>query len=155
MLTRNDLLILSHLRQNARMSVTQLSKKTHIPPSTVYDKIKDFKNNEVKRHAAFLDFEKLGYQIAAFLLIEIKKEQREEAQQHLMKHANVNTLFKINNHFDFFVETIFRTIHELEEFKEEFETKFNTKKLQVFYIIKEIKKEGFLSNPEMIDLLQH
>ena len=65
---------------------------------------------------------------------------------------NVNSLFKINNNYDFFVEAIFRDINELEEFKEELEIKFKTRKFVLYHLINEIKKESFLSNPEVIDL---
>ncbi len=152
MVERNDLLIIAHLRKDARMSLTKLSKKTNIPASTVYDKIKEFKDGHIKKHTAFVDFQKLGYQITAFLMIQTIKDKKHVTKDHLEKHVNVNSLFKINNNYDFFVEAIFRDINELEEFKEELEIKFKTRKIVVYHLIKEIKKESFLSNPEVIDL---
>ena len=37
-----DLMVLAALRQNARLSLTKMSKTTHVPISTIYDKLKQY-----------------------------------------------------------------------------------------------------------------
>ena len=56
-----DMQILCHLRQDARMPLTKMSKKTHIPVSTIFDKIKTYENNLIVRHTTLIDFGQLGY----------------------------------------------------------------------------------------------
>ena len=60
-MNKKDLLIVSHLRRDGRTSLTELSKKTRIPISTIFDRLKQNKNNFIKKHTALIDFAKLGY----------------------------------------------------------------------------------------------
>jgi len=80
----------------------------------------------------------------------VKKEDRNTVREFLTKHSSVNSAFKINNGYDFSVEAIFRNIREVEDFIELLEEKFSIKSKQVFYIIDDLKKEEFLSNPAII-----
>ena len=60
---QKDLLILSHLRQDARMKLTKMSRATRIPVSTLFDKIRGYQvNSIVSKNASLVDFSKLGYQ---------------------------------------------------------------------------------------------
>ena len=40
-----------------------MSKRLKIPISTIYDKLKKYDGNIIKKHTAILDFEKLGFGI--------------------------------------------------------------------------------------------
>ena len=44
------------------------------------------------------------------------KDRKDEMQNFLLRHTRVNTLFRINNGYDFFLEAIFRNMNELDEF---------------------------------------
>jgi len=50
------------------------------------------------------------------------------------------------------IETIFKHIKELEDFIESLEEKFNIKEKQVYYLIEDIKRENFISDPETVEL---
>ena len=154
MLNRKELLIMSVLRKNSRETLTKMSKETKIPISTIYDKIKSQEKKLIKKHTSLLNFSMLGFNIRATILLTIKREDRDKIVEYLKKHQNVNSIFKINNGFDYLVEVIFKQIKSLEEFIELLESKFKIKKYQVYYIIDELKREAFLSNPETIDLLE-
>jgi DNA-binding Lrp family transcriptional regulator len=143
-----EMLILSTLRQNSRASLTDISKQTKIPVSTIYDKLKSYNGGIVKKFTSILDFQDIGYGAKAFLLIKVSKERSEELKDHLTKNKSVNNLLKINNGYNFLVEVIFKTIPELENYVEKLESEFNLVEKQVFYIINDIKREDFLSSPE-------
>ena len=143
-----EMLILSTLRQNSRASLTDISKQTKIPVSTIYDKLKSYNGGIVKKFTSILDFQDIGYGAKAFLLIKLSKERSEELKDHLTKNKSVNNLLKINNGYNFLVEVIFKTIPELENYVEKLESEFNLVEKQVFYIINDIKREDFLSSPE-------
>ena len=143
-----EMLILSTLRQNSRASLTDISKQTKIPVSTIYDKLKSYNGGIVKKFTSILDFQDIGYGAKAFLLIKVSKERSEELKDHLTKNKSVNNLLKINNGYNFIVEVIFKTIPELENYVEKLESEFNLVEKQVFYIINDIKREDFLSSPE-------
>ncbi len=47
-----DLSVLAKLRQNARERLTKMSRKTSIPVTTLYNKIKTLESSIVKKHTS-------------------------------------------------------------------------------------------------------
>ena len=149
---KKDMLILSLLRKNSRESLTRISKLSNIPISTIYDKLKSQQNNIIRKHTCILDFSKIGFNSRASLSIKTRMNKKEELKEYLIKHPNVNTIYKINNGYDFWIECIFKHIKDLEDFIEYLELKYNIKR-QINYIIDDIKREGFMDDPEAINLV--
>jgi len=92
----------------------------------------------------------LGFMTKAQVLIKAKTKDRQKIREYLQKHHHVNSLVKINNGYDFMVELVFRHVQDLEAFMEVLDDRFTIKK-QVHYILNDIRKEGFLSDPSLID----
>ena len=153
MLIKKDLQIISNLRKNARMSLTNMSKLTNIPISTISDRLRVHESSIIKKHTTLIDFEKLGFNIRANVCVKIDKEKRDEVKWFLVKHQNVNSIFRINNGYDFLFEGIFRHIKDLEDFIEKLEGRFNVKQRQVYYLIEDIKIEEFMADPQLIDMV--
>ena len=149
MIKKTDLIIISSLRQNARAKLTDMSRKTRIPVSTLFDRIRLHEGGLIKKHTALVDFGKLGYNTMANIILKVKREHRDDVREFLMNHPSVNSAFKINNGYDFSIEGVFQNIREVEDFIELLEDKFSIKSKQVFYVIDELKKEAFLSNPAL------
>ena len=150
MLSNKDLRILSHLRQNSRLTLTMMSKRTNIPISTIYDRLKLHTGGIIQRFTSLIDFSSLGYTTRANLIVKVSRENRDELREFLMKHPNVNCVFKINNEFDFMVETVFKNIKEVEEFKDKLEGRFSVEDMKIFYVVEDLKREGFLADPQLV-----
>lgn len=147
------LLLVSHLRRNARETLTNLSKTTNIPISTIFEKVREYiKTTAIKRYTALIDFQNFGYSTLAKIAIKVKKQHKAEAREFFLTHKRVNSAYCINNGFDFLIEGVFKNMKELEDFLESVEAKFPIEKKQVFYVIEELKKEDFLSNPEYLKM---
>jgi len=147
---QSDLLILSNLRLNARESLTSMSRKTRIPVSTIFDKLRENVNGIIKRPTVLLDFHKLGFPTVSTILMKVNKEHREQLKEFLQKSFNVNSVYKFNNGYDFIIEVVFRNMQEQELFIEKLEESYNVLDLKTFFIIEELKKEEFFSNPRTI-----
>jgi Lrp/AsnC family transcriptional regulator, leucine-responsive regulatory protein len=150
-----DLLILAHLRNDARITLTNLSKKTNIPISTIYDRLKMQEEGFIQKHTTLIDFAKLGYNTRANITLKVDREQREAIKEYLIKHQNVNSVYKINSGYDFLIETVFKNIKDLEDFMEILDQKFKITDSQTHYIINDIKREAFMANPELLGLLDN
>ncbi len=137
-----DLQILSRLRSNARESLTIMSKKTGIPISTIYDKLKQ--QEAIKRYTALLDFSQLGYNTHALISLKVDREKKELLKNHLMLHPSVNSCYKINCGFDFLIECFFRNLKEMDRFLDKLEKEYCTEEARIQYLIDELKKEEFL-----------
>lgn len=154
MIGKKDLLIVSNLRRNSRETLTNMSRATKIPISTIYDKLRLHEGGLIKKHTCLLDYNKLGYPTRANVMLRVDKPDRDAVKDFLVRHKNVNSVFKINNNFDFMAEMVFREIKELEDLLEALEDKFKIKAKQVFYIIEDIKREEFLAAPELLGLIE-
>ncbi len=146
MVSKKEILILSNLRNNGREKLTNISKKTKIPISTIFDKIRGYEDNFIiKKHSCLLNFSKLGYDFDVCILIKTNKEEKDRLKEFLINKECLNTIFKTSNNYDFFVEGIFKDMQELQEFIDCLENEFNLIKNDVLYIVGEIKREAFLN----------
>ncbi|MBN2459546.1 Lrp/AsnC family transcriptional regulator [Candidatus Woesearchaeota archaeon] len=153
MIRKADLLFLTFLRRNARETLTTISRKTNIPISTLYDKLRQHETNVILKHTTLVDFEKLGYNCRAEIMLSSPKDDRDKIRVFLKGYPLINSLFKINNGYDFLAEGVFENAKELEEFVEMLESKFQISDKKVFYVIEDIKREEFLSEPGSLSQL--
>ncbi len=153
MLSKKELLLMTYLRQNARETLTKLSRKTNVPISTIYDKLKQYENDIIKKHTSLLDFNRLGYTTRATIMLKVDKEIKIDIREFLTNSRSINSIFKINNGFDFLLEGVFKEIKELEDFLDRLDEKFKIKNKQVYYIIEDIKREGFMADPTLLDIV--
>lgn len=147
---KKDMLFLTHIRTNARETLTKISRKTGIPISTLYDRLKSQEESLITKHTALVDFTKLGYMCKANIAIKVDIDDREEVKKYLVCQNSVNSLYKINNGFDFLIEGVFEHVKEMEDFIERFEKKFEVKDKNVHYIIEDIKRESFLTDSNVV-----
>ena len=145
-----DLQLIAYLRQNARMPLTKISKKTRIPVSTIFDRLKYNEDEIILKHTTLLNFAKLGYHTRANITLKVEREDKEELQKFLEKQGVVNSLYRINNGYDFMIEGIFKQIKDMEEFLDNIEKKFKIQDKKSYFIIEDLKKESFLANPDLI-----
>jgi Lrp/AsnC family transcriptional regulator, leucine-responsive regulatory protein len=148
-MNNKDLEIISHLRQNARMPLTIMSKKTRIPVSTIFGRLKTHADNVIAKHTSLLNFALLGYYARANITIKVDRDDKQIVKEYLTKHQAVNSLYKINNGYDFMIEGVFRQVSDMENFLDELENKFRISDRKSFFIIEDLKREAFLCNPHL------
>ena len=145
-------IILSRLRENGRESLTNMSRKTYIPVTTLHKKLKGFEGEVIKKYVALLDFTRLGFNTRANIVIKVKKELRDQLRDFLIDNKAINSLYRINNGFDFLIEVVFKEIKDVEFFVEQLENNFKIEKKEIYYIIEELRKEEFLGRYEYVKL---
>lgn len=124
MLDKKDLKILDVLKQNARLSSQQIAKKTLIPVTTVYNRIKKLeKLGIIKNYTVVVDHKKLGKELEAFILITVdyKLLKEKDLTQHevagkLSKHEFVEDVAMITGVSDIVVKVRVSNITELDNF---------------------------------------
>ncbi|MEK6937835.1 MAG: Lrp/AsnC family transcriptional regulator [Nanoarchaeota archaeon] len=139
-----NLQFLSCLRENSREKLTDISKKTNIPISTLFDMLKEMQGSVITKSTVLLNFPELGYQVHAQVFLKVNTESKERIRNHLLLNQNVNSLYKINNDWDFIVETLHKNIRELDGFMDSLNSKFKIEKHQIHYLVDELKREGFV-----------
>ena len=142
-----EAIILSHLRQEGRIALTEISRKTGLPVSTIFDRICATK--AINRYTLLLNFSALGFGCRALILIRTTKDMRSGLCTYLIRHPYVNTLHRINNGHDFCIEGIFIDMGHLERFVEQLEEQFPIKDIQTHYLLEELAREGFLRDEHL------
>lgn len=142
MISKKDNDILSHLRTNSRASLTEISKETNIPISTVFDKIKNLEKKIIHKHTSIIDFSKMGYNLRIRIMLQTKKPK--ELISYLNKHSQVNNIYKISEKYDYLIECYFKNMLELNQFSEKIE-EFEVLRKEEYHIISAIKEESFLT----------
>jgi Lrp/AsnC family transcriptional regulator, leucine-responsive regulatory protein len=152
LIDKKELQIVSEFRRNARENLTTASRKLRIPVSTIYDRLKKYSGNLITRHTTLLDFKRLGFSLKVLMAFKTLKEFREPLQKFLETHHRVNSVFRVSNNSDYLIEVLFRDLRELQDFIEKLEN-FNVHERQDYYIVEDIKREEFLANPDMIEMI--
>ena len=149
-----DLPLLMHLRENGRQTLTELSKKTHIPISTIYERLKTYcTTGVIKKFTSLVDFSQLGFDVKAHFILRVEKELRETLKEFLLTHRCINHACQISQGYDFIVEGIFSEMKHLYHFLEILEEKYDVE-VKTYFVIDDLKQEGFLTTPEHLLLLE-
>lgn len=153
MVKKRDLSMISHLRQNGRITLTELSKRTGIPISTAYERLKSLQASGLIQLTALLDFALLGLSARTMISLKVDSNIRSQVGEYLAKHWNVNTVLRVNNGFTFIIDAVFRDMREAEEWIEDLGNRFRLRKKTVSYVMEELKREGFLRDPTTADIV--
>ena len=148
---KSDMLLMVHLRRNARTSLTKIARNTNIPISTLYEKLKTKSGNLFKKFTTIVDFGAIGFNSRVTVVVKTRFDKRDDMLNYLLRHPNVNNVYRINNGFDFQYEAIFRNLKEQEDFMEDFDNLFPIKKREMFYVIDDVKREGFLEDYSLVN----
>ncbi|MDP2907054.1 MAG: Lrp/AsnC family transcriptional regulator [Nanoarchaeota archaeon] len=135
-----DLKILQELRKNSRQSITNIGNLAGVPLSSTFKRMGHLEKHFIKKYVSIVDFSLLGFSVRISLVL--KSKTRDELKNFLIGHPNVNSLHRINQDFDFFVETIFPNMLAFENFIDELNSLVSDKK--VFHVIKDLRTEDFV-----------
>jgi Lrp/AsnC family transcriptional regulator, regulator for asnA, asnC and gidA len=142
-LSNAEIILINELRDNSRKSLKQISEKTGIPASTLYDSLERINKNKILKHTSLLDFYKMGYTLRTnFIILPHDKKQM---LNFLMQSQCINTLSNLSGDHDFFIECIFQNLDDYTNFKQDIE-KIGLKSFNEHFILEDIKKENFLLN---------
>lgn len=147
---KEDNVIISLLRENSRISLTEMSRLSHVPVSTLYERLKSYQGDFIRKHTSLVDFSKLGFAARARVLLKVKRTEMPRLKEHLLISSCLNELYRVNNGYDFMAEFIFRTMHELEDYLDKLGTEFALEKEEVFYLVDEFQREGFMSKGKVL-----
>lgn len=144
-LKTKERMLLNYFRNNAREALTKISRKTGMPVSTIFDKLRKYETSIISKHTSLLNFEELGYHVRAQVFVKTLPENRRTLGAYLCECPNVNNIYRVNNGYDFLVEVIFKTVQELEGFVEELELERGVNGKELYFIIADVAREQFLA----------
>lgn len=145
-LQKRDIALLKCLRSNARLTLTQISRLTKIPISTLFDKLKSHENQTIIKHTTLVNFAKMGFPTKMQVLIKAPSTIRSSLQAYLQEHDHINSLYKVNNGFQFMAEGVFKHLADAELFVNSLEERFEQIECKMHYVLEDLKRERFFAS---------
>jgi len=132
--------ILKKLREDSRLSISDISKSTKNPRTLVFRKIKFMNKHFIKKYTSIINFKRLDYNIRVKFLI---KSQNKRLINLLCKNKNVNSVLSIKGNYNYYIETFFKNLAEFNNFDEKL--KKLCKEKREHFVVEEIKEEAFIN----------
>lgn len=142
---KKDFKILKCLRNNSNSPITDISRSTGIPVTTIYDRMRSQEKSVIKKYTVLLDFQKLGYHSKMKVALKAKRDDKENLLKYLLGHPGTNSISRIDLGYDYFIEMVFKSQNEAYMFLDDIEQKFAIEQKHVFFVVDEIDRERFLS----------
>jgi DNA-binding Lrp family transcriptional regulator len=128
MLDKKDSKILIALKENAKLSTKQISRKTLIPITTVHHRIKKLeKEGIIKGYTTLLDNKKIGKELTAYVLITVdynvlknKKMSQHALAEKIRQNEYVEEVAMIAGGFDIIIKMSVSNIDEMDSFVTEY-----------------------------------
>ncbi|MEM0158757.1 MAG: Lrp/AsnC family transcriptional regulator [Thermoplasmataceae archaeon] len=115
-----DMQILRYLVDHGRDKISEISSNLGIPRATIFERLEKLKkNNFIKRFTVDLDYDKLGYTIMSYVLIEFDFSSNTTQQKlcaELSKLDNVVLASIISGRWDIIILVIAKNMKELADF---------------------------------------
>ncbi len=123
-LDEKDLQVLEELKQNAKRTTSQISKRVNLPITTVHNRIKKLeKLGIIKRYTVELDYKKLEKPVAAYVMVQVIymlpsgiKVMQEDVAKHIKGLPGVESVELITGGTDILVKIRVKDVDELNDF---------------------------------------
>jgi|TARA_Y100000310_G_scaffold216244_1_gene217246 DNA-binding Lrp family transcriptional regulator len=115
MLDKKDELIIEVLKENSRIPIRDIAKKTGIRPSTVHERIKKLiKKGVIEKFTLKLNNKAVGENFIVFMLI--KGGTTEYINTKIINNEKVRDIFGITGEYDLLLKLKFKDVEEFNKF---------------------------------------
>lgn len=109
-----DRVILRSLRENARMSMQEMSRKSGISDATIQFRLKRMKaNGVIVRFTITANPAATGYAVTAIMLVQTDNERQDQAVKALAKIPEITEVYEILGEYDLFLKVWSKSLDEL------------------------------------------
>jgi Lrp/AsnC family transcriptional regulator, regulator for asnA, asnC and gidA len=109
-----DRTILRSLRQNARMSLQEMSRKSGISDATIQFRLKRMKaNGVIEQFTIAANPAATGYTVTAIMLVQTDAERHDNAVRALAKIPEITEVYGVLGEYDLFLKVWSRSLEEL------------------------------------------
>lgn len=112
-----DIKILKELQLDSRLSIRELSKRVHLSPPSVAERIKKFEDSGIiEGYTIRINESALGLSIQCIIQIDIKNNNFEKFKEFIYSHPRVVFCYRIAGHSCILVKLCVKSINEIEKF---------------------------------------
>ncbi|MHA1488164.1 MAG: Lrp/AsnC family transcriptional regulator [Promethearchaeota archaeon] len=146
-----DLNILQILSEDGRKSYKFIADNLNKSPVTIKKHVEELeKKGIIKDYGVNIDFEKLGYDIIAFIEITISKGKMLNVEEDIALYPNIFGVYDVTGTYDAVILARFKTRRELSEIVKRINSSKNVVRTNTHLILNVIKR-----GTSFIDLLKY
>jgi len=139
-----DLKIIKLLEDNSKMNYREIAENIGVAVGTVHNRINNLKEKEIiKNFSINIDTEKLGYQITAIILLQIKGKFIEKIERDLENNPNVYGIYDTTGDWDSIVLVKFKKTADLNTFLKELNKMEHVERTSTSVCLNVIKENVF------------
>ena len=118
---KTDIRILCELRENARMSNSEIAKKLGVTEATVRRRIKTLiEKGIILRFSIHIDYRLIENTVKAYVHVKTVTDKLDKVVEALKNHNRVVAVYRVTGEYDLLVVTLFVGMTELQEFIDSF-----------------------------------
>jgi DNA-binding Lrp family transcriptional regulator len=138
-----DKRILNAVIENSRLSLRQIAKKLGVSVATVMHHLNKLENEKIiKKYTAYLDYEKIGYDVEVIIEIRISKGKLLDVEKKIAVHPNVFGIYDVTGAFDAVILARFKTRRHMDAFLKKIQTYEFVERTETKLVLQTIKEEG-------------
>ncbi|WP_018662631.1 Lrp/AsnC family transcriptional regulator [Heyndrickxia acidiproducens] len=109
--------IIRELKEDSRLSMSELSRRIHLSAPAVRERVRQLEEQEIiKRYTIELNQKKLGYPIEAIIEATIKNNRYEDFKKQIGHYSNVEFCYRIAGDACFMLKAHFQSFEDAEQF---------------------------------------
>ncbi len=141
-LDRLDVKILKHIALQGRGGIRSLARDLGKSPSTISERLRRLESlGVIQRYTALLNYNKLGYEINALILIQVDGKFIEDLEKELSYEPNVRAVYDITGVYDVAVIVSFKSVHQLDAFVKSLIKKAPVKRSMTSLVFRVVKED--------------
>lgn len=111
-----DSAILKLLKENSRISFTEMSRQLGISDATIQFRVKRLKESGiVEKFTVTINPAAIGYTVAAIMLVEIDADKHDAAKIALSKIPEISEVYSVLGEYDLFIKVWSRSLEEIND----------------------------------------
>lgn len=147
MLDKTDRKIINILLENSRLSFRKIASRAGISVATVMNRVNRLqKEGVIKRYAAQLNYEKIGYDVEALVEIKIDRTKSNpfDIDPFLSNHPNVHSIYDMSGQIDHVLLMKFQNRRQLNEFLRKLNSLPSVQTTETRFILKNFKEQAVM-----------
>ncbi len=113
MIQEKDWKIIKVLKDNSRLSIRDIAKKTGLRPSTIHDRIKKLKkDNIIEKFTVKLNNKEVGENFIVFVFLTTSKD----LEPSFFNNKHIKEVFGVTGEYDLILKLKFRDIEQFNKF---------------------------------------
>ena len=134
--------VLGEYLRDSRQSIREVARKIGVSSGTVASRLKEMEDaGVIRRYAAVLDYEKLGYELTAVTEVTVSEGRMIDVGEAIAKMSQATGVYNVTGDSDIMVVGKFKNRKELSDFTKKLLTVPNVERTKTHLVLNTLKED--------------